>query len=135
MEDVKDDVFSQKILGDGCAIEPSEDRVYSPCDGRIDAVFDTKHAVNIISDDGAQILIHIGIDTVKLGGKCFDANISDNQRVQKGDLLISFDSKKIKQLGFGITIPVVVCNSGDYGKVSVVGKGSVKHGDELITIE
>ena len=68
IEDVEDDVFSQKILGDGIAVEPSEGKLYAPCDGKVDSVFDTKHAINILSTDGAEVLLHIGIDTVKLGG-------------------------------------------------------------------
>ena len=69
LEEVGDEVFSAKVLGEGIAIEPAEGRLYAPCDGRVDMVFDTKHAVNIVSSDGCEVLLHIGIDTVKLGGK------------------------------------------------------------------
>ena len=74
-------MFSQKILGDGIAIRPAEGKLYAPCDGTIDTVFDTKHAVNMVSDDGVEILLHIGIDTVKLGGQYFEAHVSDGQEV------------------------------------------------------
>uniref|UniRef100_UPI0040291279 glucose PTS transporter subunit IIA n=1 Tax=Ruminococcus bicirculans (ex Wegman et al. 2014) TaxID=1160721 RepID=UPI0040291279 len=103
LEDVEDEVFSQKILGEGAAVEPSEGKLYAPCDGKIDSVFDTKHAVNMVSDDGVEILLHIGIDTVKLGGQYFEAHVSDGQEVKKGDLLISFDMDKIKAAGYKVT--------------------------------
>lgn len=99
IEDVEDDVFSQKILGDGIAVEPSEGKLYAPCDGKVDSVFDTKHAINILSTDGAEVLLHIGIDTVKLGGKHFEAHVTDGQEIKKGDLLISFDIEAIKAEG------------------------------------
>ena len=89
LEDVEDEVFSQKILGEGAAVEPSEGKLYAPCDGKIDSVFDTKHAVNMVSDDGVEILLHIGIDTVKLGGQYFEAHVSDGQEV-----LVPFSSVK-----------------------------------------
>ena len=103
LEDVEDEVFSQKILGEGAAVEPSEGKLYAPCDGKIDSVFDTKHAVNMVSEDGVEILLHIGIDTVKLGGQYFEAHVSDGQEVKKGDLLISFDMDKIKAAGYKVT--------------------------------
>ncbi len=96
LEDVEDEVFSQKILGEGIAVEPTEGKLYAPCDGRVDSVFDTKHAINILSAEGAEVLLHIGIDTVKLGGKHFEAHVSDGQEIKKGDLLISFDIEAIK---------------------------------------
>lgn len=134
LEDVSDEVFSKKILGDGCAVEPAEDNIYAPCDGRIDAVFDTKHAVNIVSDDGAEILIHVGIDTVKLGGKYFNSHVSDDQRVKKGDLILSFDREKIMKEGYKVTIPVIVCNSGDYDSITLNAVTEVDRGEELYTI-
>ncbi len=83
LENVADDVFSQKILGDGIAIEPQEGKLFAPCDGTIDSVFDTKHAVNIVSANNTEILLHIGIDTVKLEGKHFEAHVSDGQNIKK----------------------------------------------------
>lgn len=133
LSEVEDDAFSQKILGDGCALESSEDAIYAPCDGRVDTVFDTKHAVNIISDAGAEILLHVGIDTVKLGGKYFNAHVSENQAVKKGDLLLTFDREKIKAAGYRLTIPVVICNSEAYASVAAVS-GEIKRGDTLMRL-
>lgn len=134
LENVEDDVFSQKILGDGIAVEPSEGKLYAPCDGEISSVFDTKHAVNLISDDGAEILLHIGIDTVKLNGKHFESHVSDGQKVKKGDLLISFDIDAIKADGYKVTTPLIICNSDDYANISSDASGNVFAGSEILKL-
>lgn len=135
LEDVEDDVFSQKILGEGAAVEPSGGKLYAPCDGKIDSVFDTKHAVNMVSDDGVEILLHIGIDTVKLGGQYFEAHVSDGQEVKKGDLLISFDMDKIKAAGYKVTTPLIIGNTDDYASVEPVAQNSVSAGDMILKIK
>ena len=134
LENVEDDVFSQKILGDGIAVEPNEGKLYSPCDCVVDSVFDTKHAINIVSDEGAEILLHIGIDTVKLDGKYFEAHVEDGQKVKKGELLISFDMDKIKEAGFKLTTPMIICNSDDYSAFDALTEGKVAAGDKLLKI-
>lgn len=135
LEDVEDEVFSQKILGEGAAVEPSEGKLYAPCDGKIDSVFDTKHAVNMVSSEGVEILLHIGIDTVKLGGKYFEAHVSDGQEVKKGDLLISFDMDKIKAAGYKVTTPIIIGNTDDYASVEPVAQNSVSAGDMILKIK
>ena len=135
LEDVEDEVFSQKILGEGAAVEPSEGKLYAPCDGKIDSVFDTKHAINMVSDDGVEILLHIGIDTVKLGGQYFEAHVSDGQEVKKGDLLISFDMDKIKAAGYKVTTPIIIGNTDDYASVEPVAQNSVSAGDMILKIK
>lgn len=135
LEDVEDEVFSQKILGEGAAVEPSEGKLYAPCDGKIDSVFDTKHAVNMVSDDGVEILLHIGIDTVKLGGQYFEAHVSDGQEVKKGDLLISFDMDKIKAAGYKVTTPIIIGNTDDYASVEPVAQNSISAGDIILKIK
>lgn len=135
LEDVEDEVFSQKILGEGAAVEPSEGKLYAPCDGKIDSVFDTKHAVNMVSDDGVEILLHIGIDTVKLGGQYFKAHVSDGQEVKKGDLLISFDMDKIKAAGYKVTTPLIIGNTDDFASVEPVAQNSVSAGDMILKIK
>lgn len=135
LEDVEDEVFSQKILGEGAAVEPSEGKLYAPCDGKIDSVFDTKHAVNMVSDDGVEILLHIGIDTVKLGGQYFEAHVSDGQEVNKGDLLISFDMDKIKAAGYKVTTPLIIGNTDDFASVEPVAQNSVSAGDMILKIK
>ncbi|MGN0683735.1 MAG: glucose PTS transporter subunit IIA, partial [Oscillospiraceae bacterium] len=134
IEKVEDDVFSQKILGDGIAIEPSEGKLYSPCNGTVDSIFDTMHAINLVSEDGAEVLLHIGIDTVKLEGKYFEAHVSDGQKVSKGDLLISFDMEKIKEAGYKLTTPMIICNSDDFGTLEALSDGKTKAGDKLLKL-
>lgn len=135
LSQVKDEAFSQKILGDGIAVLPAEGKLFSPCDGRIEGVFDTAHAVNIISDKGAEILLHIGIDTVRLKGKYFKAEVTDGQRIKRGDLLISFDLDEIKKAGFDTTIPLLVCNSGSYAALSPLADGFIKPGTPILRAE
>lgn len=134
LEEVEDDVFSQKILGDGIAIEPAEGKLFAPCDGKIDTVFDTKHAVNMVSEDGVELLMHIGIDTVKLEGKYFESHVTDGQKVKKGDLLVSFDRKAIQAAGYKLTTPLLICNTNDYTAVQPVSEGVVSVGEAAIKI-
>ena len=98
-------------------------------------VFQTKHAINIVSDNGAEILLHIGIDTVKLYGKYFDSHVSDGDKVKKGDLLISFDKEGIRREGYKLTTPMIVCNMSDYKEVRPVIKGNAKVGDSAIELK
>lgn len=132
LENVEDDVFSQKILGEGIAVEPSEGRLYAPCDGKINSIFDTKHAVTIQSADGADVLLHIGIDTVKLGGKHFESHVSDGQEVKKGDLLVTFDIDAIKAEGYKLTTPLIIGNTDDYSSFSPAAQGNISAGDVIL---
>lgn len=134
LDEVEDEAFSQKILGDGAAAEPSEGKLFAPCDGVIGTVFDTKHAVNMVADGGAEILMHIGIDTVKLGGKYFDAHVSDGQQVKRGQLLISFDIEKIRSEGYKLTTPIVICNSSEYSEISVTSHGRISAESKMIEL-
>lgn len=135
LDDVEDEVFSMRILGEGIAIEPSEGKLYAPCDGTVDSVFDTKHAVNLVSEDGVEILLHIGIDTVKLEGKCFEAHVESGQKVKTGDLLISFDIQGIKEAGYKTTTPMIICNSDDYQNIQEAASGEIKSGSKVLTIK
>lgn len=134
LEAVEDDVFSQKILGDGIAIEPSEGKLFAPCDGKIDTVFETKHAVNMVSKEGVEILMHIGIDTVKLEGKYFETHVNDGQTVKRGDLLITFNKEAIQAAGYLLTTPLLVCNTDDYSSVQSIAEGVVSAGETAIKI-
>ena len=134
LEQVPDEAFSGKVLGDGCAIEPADGKLYAPCDGVIDTVFDTCHAVNMRSDQGAELLLHVGIDTVKLGGKYFTAHVQDGQQVKTGDLLLSFDADKIRQAGYQLTTPLIVCNSEDYGKMEPLAYGIIRAGAAFLRL-
>lgn len=135
LEKVEDKAFSDKTLGDGVAVEPSNGKLFAPCDGKVDMVFDTKHAVNLKSEHGCEILLHIGIDTVKLAGRFFKAHVKSGDTVRRGDLLISFDADGIKRAGYKLTTPMVICNSDDYSEISVIRSGTVAGGEKLIEIE
>ena len=135
LDDVDDEVFSMHILGDGAAIEPAEGKLYAPCDGTITNVFDTKHAITMVSSDNVEILLHVGLDTVKLGGKYFDVHVKNEQKVKKGDLLTTFDMEGIKAEGYKVTTPMVIGNTEDYSEVAVIASGNVNVGDNLVSIK
>ncbi len=134
LKEVSDEAFSSGMLGEGAAIEPSEGRLYAPCDGRIDMVFDTKHAITMVSEEGCELLLHIGIDTVRLEGKYYETYVANGQEVQRGDLLITFDMEKIKAAGYKITTPVIVCNTDVYSRVALVRTGEVTVGEDMINV-
>ncbi|MBR5271015.1 MAG: PTS glucose transporter subunit IIA, partial [Clostridia bacterium] len=131
---VDDEVFSKHILGDGIAIEPTEGKLFAPADGVIDNIFDTNHAVNIITDDGCEILLHIGIDTVELGGKYFTPHVKNGQKVSRGDLLISFDKKGITDSGYKIITPMVICNSDEYSDIEPLTDGEVLKDTQILRL-
>ena len=131
---VEDEVFSKKILGDGFAIIPSGREIYAPIDATIDTVFDTAHAVSMIADCGVELLIHCGIDTVKLKGKGFDPCVKAGQRVKAGDLVLKFDPKVIKNGGFLNTTPIVILNSDKF-YISSLSSGDCKVGDKIAELE
>lgn len=113
IEEVQDDLFSQKMIGDGYAIEPSSEVVYAPVSGKLIEVADAKHAYYIETDEGLKVLIHIGIDTLLMNGEGFQTSLEKNQRVEKGDQLATFDKKLIEEKGFNIVIPVIVLEHDD----------------------
>lgn len=114
LSEVPDDVFSQGLLGKGIAVVPSEGKLYAPADGKIEMIFDTKHALGMKTNSGAEVLFHIGLDTVQLNGKYFDVKVEPNQEVKKGDLLETFDLDAIKKAGFNPITMMIVTNQNDY---------------------
>jgi len=134
LSEVNDPVFSQEMMGKGVAVVPSVGRVVAPCDGKIINVFRTRHAVLIKADNGAEIIIHVGLETVALNGKHYQSHVEDEMQVKKGDLLLTFDLDEIKQLGYDLITPIIVSNSADYQSVESTKKNEVKHGDVLINL-
>jgi PTS system beta-glucosides-specific IIC component len=134
LSDVKDEAFSSGALGQGLAIEPSEGKVYSPVDGEISTFFPTGHAVGITSNNGIEILIHVGMDTVQLDGKGFTPKKAQGDKVKKGELLLEFDMKLIKEAGYSTVTPVIITNTDDYTDVIPSAQGNVTHGQDAITI-
>ncbi len=123
MEEVKDETFASKVLGDGIAVIPESGNVYAPADGTILSVFDTKHAVCFASSCGTEILIHIGVDTVNLKGKFFEAHVQDGDTVKKGQLLISFDQAQIEKAGYDTAIPMIFTDLSDDRRLEVSAPG------------
>lgn len=134
LSEVDDGVFSEELLGKGIAIEPSTGIVKAPFDGEILMVFDTKHAIGIRSNDGVEILIHIGIDTVRLNGKPFEIKVESGQKVNKGDILAEVDLQGIIDAGYRTITPVIVSNTESYEEVTATVTGNVTFGDEVIKV-
>ena len=134
LEMVKDEVFSKGLLGKGVAIEPSEGKVVSPVDGVITTLFPTYHAIGITSDNGAEILIHVGMDTVQLEGKCFSPKIAQGDKVKAGQLLLEFDINGIKEAGLPVTTPVIITNSDKYLDIIETDKKKIEYKEELINV-
>ncbi|WP_369351128.1 beta-glucoside-specific PTS transporter subunit IIABC [Streptococcus hillyeri] len=118
LEKVNDAVFSTGVMGNGFAIEPSEGKVVAPFNGKVSMVFETKHAIGIRSDNGVEVLIHIGLDTVNLKGKHFNVYIQEGDTIEKGQLLVEFDLEKLKELGYDTIIPFIVTNGAEFSKVT-----------------
>ncbi|MDO5548192.1 MAG: glucose PTS transporter subunit IIA [Eubacteriales bacterium] len=135
LTEVKDEAFASCALGDGIAIEPSEGKLYAPADAVVVNVFDTKHAIGLAVADEMELLLHIGIDTVKLGGKHFEAHVKEGQQVKKGDLLVSFDMDAIKKEGYLCTTPMIVCNTDEYHSIRPLVTGQVEVGQNLLEVK
>ncbi len=133
LHQVKDETFAKGILGDGVAILPTENELLAPVDARVEQVFDSAHAVTLCTQDGVELLMHIGIDTVELGGRYFDCCVKMGAWVKTGDVLIRFDREAIAKEGYDVTTPLVVGNSEEF-EMAVVSQGSVKEGQPILEL-
>ncbi|MEC3629622.1 beta-glucoside-specific PTS transporter subunit IIABC [Bacillus velezensis] len=134
LSEVNDSVFSGGMMGKGFAILPEEGAAVSPVEGRVTAVFKTKHAIGITSARGAEILIHIGLDTVRLDGRHFEMHVKEGDAVAPGDLLITFDIEEIKAAGFDVITPVIITNTDQYSFTDVKKSGMVKPNEALLAL-
>ncbi len=134
LENVEDVSFSKGLLGKGVAILPSEGKLVAPCDGLVTTIFPTGHAIGITSDEGYQILIHIGTDTVQLNGQYFTKKVEQGTRIKKGDVLIEFDIDKITQKGYRVITPIIITNTEEYLDIIETMQASVTYSDPLITV-
>ena len=134
MESCSDPIFAGKGMGDGCVVVPADGSLVSPCDGTVSLVADTGHAVGLVSDQGAEILIHIGIDTVNLAGKPFTAHVAPGERVRAGQPLMDVDLAQIKAAGLSTETMVIVTNTPDFSAVTTTAVGTVSAGDELLDL-
>ena len=135
LEEVADGVFSEKMVGDGFAVEPTDNQVYAPADCEVTTVFGTKHAIGLTTPEGCELLIHLGIDTVQLNGAPFTINIKEGDTLKKGDLIGSFDEQAILDAGYRTVTPVVVTNSDAYTSFQLLKTGSTTHGEDTLSVE
>lgn len=135
LTEVKDPTFSQEILGKGAAIIPEKGVVYAPFDGKVDAVFETGHALGLVSEDGVELLIHVGIDTVNLKGKYFTPKKKSGDTMKKGDILLEFDIDKIKADGYDVTTPIIISNTEQFAKVKACEDKVVTKESKLLSVQ
>ncbi|OTO72610.1 MULTISPECIES: sucrose-specific PTS transporter subunit IIBC [unclassified Enterococcus] len=134
LKEVNDPVFSTEMMGKGIAIAPESNQLFAPADGVLTVMYDSKHAYGIQADSGAEILIHIGIDTVNLAGKFFSTNKKKGERVKKGEILGTFDREAIKNAGYDDTVMILVTNSAAYGEISTLDKANVIQGEDILAV-
>ncbi len=135
LSDINDGVFSAQMLGKGAAIEPENGKIYAPFNGKVQMVYDTKHALGLISDDGIELLIHIGLETVNLKGEPFKMKVSSGQRIKTGDLLGEADLQAIKNAGCKTVTPVIVTNTDDFNEAELIITGNIKAGDKILNVK
>ena len=134
VSEVPDPTFAEGLLGNGIAIIPTEGKVYAPCNATVDMMFTTGHAVSLVADSGAEILIHVGLETVGLEGKPFTVHVQNGQKVKKGDLMIEVDLEAIKAAGLHTITPVVICNTDDYTTFNTTTGKAVTNADVVIEL-
>ena len=134
LSQVADAAFASGALGKGIAINPVEGKVIAPADGTVTTFFPTGHALGITTDKGAEILIHVGMDTVQLEGKHFTPKVAQGDKVKKGDVLLEFDKKAIEAAGYSTITPVIVTNTADYLDVVETDKKQVNYNENLLTV-
>lgn len=132
--EVPDPTFAQGLLGEGIAIIPADGKVYAPCNATVDTMFETGHACSLVAENGAEILIHVGLETVGLGGKCFKVHVKNGQKIKKGQLMFEADLEGIKAAGLNTITPVVVCNADVYTNISTTVGKSVAKDDMVIEV-
>ncbi len=135
LREVNDPTFSDGLLGKGVAVVPSEGKVFAPADGEIAMVFETLHAVSMNADFGAEILIHVGLDTVTMKGEGFTGHVKAGDKVKKGDLLLEMDLEKIKAAGYDTVTPMLICNTDAYADVEGLPGKDVVPGDDILVIK
>lgn len=134
LSEVHDEVFASEMMGKGCAVIPEEGKVYAPFDGKVVGLLDSHHAVGMESTDGVEVLIHVGMDTVKLNGRCFTIHVEEGEQVKKGQLLLEFDIPGIKEAGYEVTTPIIITNSDEFNDVETKAEGKVTVGTKLLEL-
>ena len=135
MEDVPDETFAAGVLGMGSAVEPSEGKVVAPADGEVSTLFDTHHAIGLTLDNGMELLIHIGINTVELNGEGYEAHVAEGDRIRRGQTLITFDRALIQSKGYSTITPVIITNPDDFKNIQKAADGDIDFLGKLIAAE
>ncbi len=135
LSEVSDPVFAEKMMGDGFAINPTKGEIVAPFDGEVSLVIDTKHAITVKAENGMEVLIHVGIDTVKLNGKHFETKVNTGDKIKKGDVLSVFDIEGIKSEGYPTTTPIIIVNSDDYESFEFENKGNISALQNVLNIK
>ena len=135
LSEVKDDTFASAVLGEGMAVIPTKGEVKAPCDATVSMIFDTKHAIGLSTDDGVELLIHIGLNTVELEGRYYTVHVNEGDKVTRGQMLITFDMDKIKEAGYDMTTPIIVTNSDDFTSVKQLKKGTVNNDSSVMEVK
>ena len=130
---VPDQVFAQKIMGDGIAFIPNKNEIYAPCDGTISVVANTKHAIGMVSNDGVEILIHVGLDTVNFGGEGCEVFVKKDKKVKKGDKLLTFDQEFFEKQNVNLTTPMIITNHKNYDLSFEHIDGDVTNSEKVVT--
>ena len=134
LSEVPDETFAAEVLGKGAAIRPAKGEVKAPVSGTVTTLFETKHAVGITSEDGVEILIHVGINTLELSGKYYDAHVSEGDTVKTGDLLLTFDMEQIQAAGYETVTPVIISNTDDYADVKNLKMGTTRSMEPILKV-
>lgn len=134
LKEIEDPVFSSEVLGKGVAIRPSDEKVYAPCDATVESIFNTKHAIGLKTDNGLEVMIHVGLDTVQLEGKPFTLKTKVGDKIKQGDLLLEFDAKAIKDAGYSTVTPVIITNLEDGQDILPYPQTEKNVGDQLFAV-
>ena len=134
LDQVDDQAFASGVMGKGMAIIPTEGKVCSPCDGVVSAIFPTGHAVGVTSNDGVEVLIHIGMDTVKMEGRGFDKKVKEGDKVTRGQILVEFDMDAVQKAGYSLVTPVIITNTNQFADIVTSASGTVDLADELLVV-
>ena len=134
IEDIPDPVFAQKMMGEGFGINPTNGEVVSPIDGKVDNVFPTKHAIGLKAENGLELLVHIGLDTVQLNGEGFEVLINENDSLQQGQPILKFDKVLLDSKDYDSIIPVIITNSAEFSEIITTTESQIVTNNELLTI-
>lgn len=134
-DQISDPTFKEQLLGTTIGIQPAGNRVVAPVSGTINSIFETGHALTIVSDGGVELIIHIGLDTVQLKGQFFKIHAKDGDKIKPGDLLVEFDKDEIIKAGYDVITPIIICNSAMFSDIETFTGKDVKEQDEIIKLK